>query len=347
MTTLDFEKLTGKSSTYIIAEAGVNHNGDIEKAEKLIDVAKNAGADAVKFQTFNAENLTSKEASKVDYQKEEDKDDGQYEMLKELELTKKNFEELKDYATEKNITFLSTPFEKRSADILENLGVEAFKIGSGEITNIPLLRHIAKKGKPIILSTGMSDLGEVEEAADVLKQENAEFVLLHCVSNYPTRPDEVNLRAMDTLKQAFDVPTGFSDHTTDTHIPVAAVARGARVIEKHFTLDKSLEGPDHKASLRPEELEEMIKEIRETEKALGDGVKKPVEGELQTSKEVRKSIVAGRTLKSGDVITEDKISVKRPAIGISPKHLEKVLGREAGEDIDEDEIITWGKLDGT
>ena len=345
MTTLDFEKLTGKTSTYIIAEAGVNHNGDMEKAKELIDVAKDAGADAVKFQTFNAEELASKEASKVDYQKEEDEDDGQYEMLKELELAKKNFEELKDYASEKNITFLSTPFEKRSADILEDLGVEAFKIGSGEITNTPLLRHIAKKDKPIILSTGMSDLGEVEDAVDVLKDENAEFVLLHCVSNYPTRPDEVNLRAMETLEQAFDVPTGFSDHTTDTHVPVAAVARGATIIEKHFTLDKSLEGPDHDASLNPEELEEMITKTRETEKALGNGVKKPAKREGKNKEAIRKGIVASEDIKKGEILEESKISIKRPAEGIKPKHLERIIGKEAKADIKSDKPIHWKDIE--
>jgi N,N'-diacetyllegionaminate synthase len=334
-----------KPDTYIIAEAGVNHNGDLEKAKELIDVAKDAGADAVKFQTFKAKELASKEASKVDYQKEENEEDSQYEMLKELELAKKNFEKLKDYASQKEITFLSTPFEKQSADILEDLEVKAFKIGSGEITNTPLLRHIAKKGKPIILSTGMSDLGEVEDAVDVLKEENAEFVLLHCVSNYPTRPKEVNLRAMDTLEQAFNVPTGFSDHTMDTHIPVAAVARGATVIEKHFTLDKSLEGPDHEASLNPEELEEFITKIRETEEALGTGVKKPAKREKNNKKAIRKGIVASKDIKKGESLEESKISIKRPAEGIKPKHLEQIIGKEAKADMKSDKPINWEDIE--
>jgi len=259
------DKLIGEEEPcFIIAEAGVNHNGSIELAKKLIDAAKDAGADAVKFQTFKTENVVVKDAQKAEYQKETTGEGSQYEMIKKLELTEEDFRELADYAKEKDIMFLSSPFDKESVDLLNELDVPAFKVGSGEITNLPLLRYIAKKEKPIILSTGMSTLGEIEEALDVIRSEGVEdIILLHCVSNYPARIEDVNLRALGTLKQAFKLPVGFSDHTLGITAPIAAVALGACVIEKHFTLDRNLPGPDHKASLEPEELKEMAKAIRE------------------------------------------------------------------------------------
>ena len=259
------DKLIGEEEPcFIIAEAGVNHNGSVELAKKLIDAAKDAGADAVKFQTFKAESVVVKDAQKAEYQKETTGEGSQYEMIKKLELTEEDFRELADYAKEKDIMFLSSPFDKESVDLLNELDVPAFKVGSGEITNLPLLRYIAKKEKPIILSTGMSTLGEIEEALDVIRSEGVEdIILLHCVSNYPARIEDVNLRALGTLKQAFKLPVGFSDHTLGITAPIAAVALGACVIEKHFTLDRNLPGPDHKASLEPEELKEMAKAIRE------------------------------------------------------------------------------------
>ena len=280
------DKLIGEEEPcFIIAEAGVNHNGSVELAKKLIDAAKDAGADAVKFQTFKAENVVVKDAQKAEYQKETTGEGSQYEMIKKLELTEEDFRELADYAKEKDIMFLSSPFDKDSIDLLNELDVPAFKVGSGEITNFPLLRYIAKKGKPIILSTGMSTLGEIEEALDVIRSEGVEDIaLLHCVSNYPARIEDVNLRAMGTLKQAFKLPVGFSDHTLGITAPIAAVALGACVIEKHFTLDRNLPGPDHKASLEADELKEMVKAIREVEKVLGNGIKRPTKEEEEIKK---------------------------------------------------------------
>jgi len=326
---------------FIIAEAGVNHNGDAGIAKKLIDVAKDAGADAVKFQTFKAENVVTKFAEKAEYQKETTREGSQYEMIKSLELSREDFRELADYAKKKDIMFLSSPFDKESVDLLYRLDMPAFKIGSGEITNFPLLRYIAKKGKPIILSTGMSTLGEVEEALDVFRKEGAEdVILLHCVSNYPASIEDVNLRAMETLKQAFKLPVGFSDHTLSIIIPVVATAMGAHVIEKHFTLDKNLPGPDHKASLEPKELKEMIKNIREVEKAMGDGIKRPTAEEEKIKKVARKSIVAKVDIPKGTVIKESMLGVKRPRTGIEPKYLKLVIGKKAKENIKKDEVIT-------
>jgi len=330
---------------FIIAEAGVNHNGDVETAKKLIEVAKDVGADAVKFQTFKAENVVTKFAEKAEYQKETTIESSQYEMIKSLELSREDFRELADYAKKKDIMFLSSPFDKESVDLLYRLNMSAFKIGSGEITNFPLLRYIAKKGKPIILSTGMSTLGEVEEALDVFRKEGAEdVILLHCISNYPARIEDVNLRAMKTLKQAFQVPVGFSDHTLSTIIPAVATAIGARIIEKHFTLDKNLPGPDHKASLEPKELKEMIKNIREVEKAMGDGIKRPTKEEKKIKETVRKSIVANTNISKGKIIEREMLSIKRPGTGLSPKYICEVVGRRAKKNIYRDEIISIDKI---
>jgi len=336
-------KLIGEEEPcFIIAEAGVNHNGSVELAKKLIDAAKDAGADAVKFQTFKAENVVVKDAQKAEYQKETTGEGSQYEMIKKLELTEEGFRELADYAEKKDIMFLSSPFDKESVDLLYELDVPAFKVGSGEITNFPLLRYIAKKRKPIILSTGMSTLGEIEEALDVIRSEGVEdIILLHCVSNYPARIEDVNLRAIETLKQAFKLPVGFSDHTLGIIVPIAAVALGACVIEKHFTLDRNLPGPDHRASLEPDELKEMVKAIREVEKALGNGIKKPTKEEEKIKKVARKSIVAKVDISKGAIITEDMLDVKRPGTGIEPKYLKFIIGRKAKEDIKKDDVIRF------
>ena len=340
-------KLIGEGEPcFIIAEAGVNHNGSVELAKKMIDAAKDAGADAVKFQTFKAENVVIEDAQKAEYQKETaSSEESQYGMLKKLELFEDDFEDLADYAGKRDIIFLSSPFDKESVDLLHELDVPAFKIGSGEITDFPLLRYIAKKEKPVILSTGMSILGEVEEALNVIRNEGAEdVILLHCVSNYPARIEEVNLRAMETLKQAFKIPVGFSDHTLGITVPIAAVALGACVIEKHFTLDKNLPGPDHKASLEPDELKGMVKGIRDAEKSLGNGVKKPTEDEEQVKKIARRSVIAKIDISEGTVITEDMLDVKRPGIGIEPKYLDMIAGRKVKRGIKYGELITFEKI---
>ena len=342
------DRLIGEGKPcFIIAEAGVNHNGSIKLAKKLIDAAKDAGADAVKFQTFKTEKIVIKNAEKAKYQKETTGvGESQYGMLKKLELTEEDFRELADHAKEKEILFLSSPFDKESVDLLYELDVPAFKIGSGEITNFPLLKHIAKKGKTIILSTGMATLGEVEEALNVIRSEGVEkVILLHCVSNYPARIEDVNLRAMETLKHAFKLPVGFSDHTLGITASIAAVALGACVIEKHFTLDRNLIGPDHKASLEPDELKEMVKTIRDVEKALGDWIKRPTINEEEIKKIARRSIIAKMDISEGTVITEDMLDIKRPGTGIEPKYFDFVIGMRAKKDIKKSDIVTWKMIE--
>ena len=333
-------KLIGEEEPcFIIAEAGVNHNGSVELAKKLIDIAKEAGADAVKFQTFKAENVVIKHAEKAEYQKTV-KEESQYEMIKKLELAEEDFEELADYAKEKGILFLSSPFDKESVDLLYELDVPAFKVASGEITNFPLLKHIAKKEKPIILSTGMATLGEVEDALNVIRSEGVkDVILLHCVSNYPAAMEDVNLRAIETLKQAFKIPVGFSDHTLGITASIAAVALGACVIEKHFTLDRNLPGPDHKASLEPDELKEMVKAIKDVGTALGEGIKRPTKEEEEIKKVARRSIVAKVDIPKGAIITEEMLDVKRPGTGIDPKYLSFIIGRKTNKDIKKDKIL--------
>ena len=340
------DKIIGEDEPcFIIAEAGVNHNGDIELAKELIDAARNAGADAVKFQTFKAEKVVTQNAEKAEYQKETTEKGSQYEMIKKLELTEEDFNDLANYTNKKNIVFLSSPFDKESVDLLDEINVPVFKVASGEITNFPLLTHIAKKEKPIIVSTGMTTLGEVEEALNVVRSEGVkEILLLHCVSDYPAKMKDVNLRAMETLKHAFKLPVGFSDHTLGITVPIAAVALGACVIEKHFTLDKNLPGPDHKASLEPNELKEMVKAIRNVEKALGDGIKRPTNNEDEVKGVVRRSIVAKVDIPDGTIITEDMIEVKRPATGIEPKYMKMVVGKRAKINIKKDDLIAWNGL---
>jgi N,N'-diacetyllegionaminate synthase len=328
---------------FIIAEAGVNHNGSIEVAKKMIEIAKECGVDAIKFQTFKAENLVSKNAKKAEYQqKNTNKNETQFEMIKKLELSFGDFKELKNYCEEIGIMFLSTPFDFESIDFLDNLGLEIFKIPSGEITNLPYLRKIGKLRKKVILSTGMADLGEIEDALDVLinagtKREN--ITILHCNTEYPTPYEDVNLLAMNTIREAFKVNVGYSDHTLGIEVPIAAVALGAKVIEKHFTLDKNMLGPDHKASLEPNELKEMIKAIRNIEMALGNGIKKPSKSELKNKEIARKSIVAKKDIKKGEVFSEDNLTVKRPGNGISPMRWNEIIGKIANKNYKKDELI--------
>jgi len=332
-----------KKGVFIIAEAGVNHNGDVNLAYKLIDEAKEAGADAVKFQTFKAEKVLSKYTKMADYQKKNlGKEVSQIEMVKSLELSYNDFEKLKNYCDEKGIIFLSSPFDKESVDFLDKL-VPYYKIPSGEIVNYPYLKHIASKNKPIIMSTGMANLSNVEKALDTIYSVNntVEIYLLHCTTNYPCPYDEVNLKAMLTLKEVFKLPVGYSDHTLGIEVPIAAVAIGAQIIEKHFTLDKNLLGPDHKASLEPNELKAMVNAIRNIEKALGNGIKKPNKSEKEIEKVVRKKLVATRDIKSGETISEKDIAIKRSNIGLSPDFLEVIIGKKIIKNIKEDEGFTW------
>ncbi|MCM1217008.1 MAG: N-acetylneuraminate synthase [Lachnospiraceae bacterium] len=329
------------SKVFVIAEAGVNHNGDIKIAKQLIDEASAAGADAVKFQTFKAEKLVCKNAQKAEYQLETtDKAETQFDMLKKLELTEQMHKELLEYCDKKRIMFLSTPFDIDSIKFLSQLGVQIFKIPSGEITNLPYLREIARQQKRVILSTGMSNMDEVKVAVDVLKDNGAEDVtLLHCNTQYPTPVSDVNLLAMVKMHEELEIPVGYSDHTQGIEIPIAAAALGAVVIEKHFTLDKNMEGPDHKASLEPRELKQMVEGIRKIEQALGNGIKEVSKSEKGNVNIVRKSIVAAVNIKKGERFTETNLTTKRPGNGISPMRWDEVIGLVADRDYDADEMI--------
>jgi N,N'-diacetyllegionaminate synthase len=332
--------------TFIIAEAGVNHNGSLDLAIQLIDAAKTSGADAVKFQTFRADLLATRTAHKAAYQDRTiAKEESQFEMLRRLELDAEAHERLIEHCTEAGIQFLSSPFDLQSADLLAAMNLRIYKIPSGEITNVPFLKHIARKGKPIILSTGMSTLGEVEEAIHVLQEAGAqELTLLHCVTEYPAPYDEVNLRAMRTLREAFGLPVGYSDHTPGIEIAVAAVALGAVVIEKHFTIDRSFPGPDHAASLEPAELQQMVTSIRHVEDALGTGIKKPAKCEEPNISVARKSVVAARALPAGHKLEEADMDIKRPGNGLAPKSLPFLIGRTLRVGLGEDETIHWDHL---
>ena len=333
-------KLAGREigpgrACFIIAEAGVNHNGDLSLARRLVDAAARAGADAVKFQTFKAERLVAPGAPKAGYQLERtDAAESQLEMLRRLELSEEAHLELLEHCRQSGLVFLSSPFDQESADLLESLGVPAFKIPSGEIINLPFLAHVARKGRPMIVSTGMAFLGEVEAAVRTIESEGCrDFVLLHCVSNYPADPAEVNLSAMRTMAEAFGAPVGYSDHTTGHEAPLAAAALGAAVIEKHFTLDRNMEGPDHSASLEPEELAGLVRGIRTVEAALGHGRKEPAPSEADTAAAARKSLVAARDIPAGARLTEDLIAVRRPGTGLPPAMLAYGLGRTVRESI--------------
>lgn len=328
---------------FIIAEAGVNHNGDINTAKKLIDIACDAGADAVKFQTFKAENLVTKNAVKAEYQKEIiGSDVSQLEMLKKLEISQSFHKELTEYSKSKGIIFLSSSFDLESMDLLIGLGLDIFKIPSGEITNLPYLRKVGSLGKQIIMSTGMANLDEIKTALDILISSGtnkANIIILHCNSEYPTPFEDANILAMSTIRDKFDVKVGYSDHTLGIEASIAAVALGAIVIEKHFTLDKGMSGPDHKASLDPKELESMVKAIRNIEKGLGNGIKKVTPSEAKNKSIVRKSIVASKDIKKGDIFSKNNIAAKRPGMGISPMEWSKVIGKTAKKPFRVDEPI--------
>ena len=331
-------------SIFIIAEAGVNHNGSIDLAKKLIDAAVDAKVDAVKFQTFKTENLVCKDAKKAKYQKEntDKENESQYEMIKKLELDIESHKELISYCREKNIMFLSTPFDLDSIKLLDGLGLEIFKIGSGEITNLPYLREIGKLGKKVILSSGMSTIYEIKDALDILTKAGTKkesIAILHANTQYPTPMEDVNLRAMQTIKETLKVEIGYSDHTLGIEVPTAAAALGAAVIEKHFTLDKNMEGPDHKASLEPNELKAMVKAIRNIELALGSDIKRPSPSEQENIAIARKSIVAKREIKKGELFSEDNLAVKRPGNGMNPMKWDEVIGTFSAKDYKEDELI--------
>jgi N-acetylneuraminate synthase len=333
-------------SVFIIAEAGVNHNGSLDLALQLVDAAKASGADAVKFQTFRADLLATRSAHKAPYQERTtEKTESQFEMLQRLQLDAAAHRRLIDYCRQVGIQFLSSPFDMQSADLLETMNAALYKVPSGEITNLPFLQHIARKHRPMILSTGMSTLGEVEEAVQVILAEGAkQLTLLHCVTEYPAPYEQVNLRAMQTLKLAFGMPVGYSDHTPGSEIAIAAVAMGAEVIEKHFTLDRSLPGPDHHASLEPVELEQMVMAIRHVESALGTGIKAPAACELPNISVARKSVVAARALPKGHQFSTGDLDIKRPGSGLAPKLLPALIGRTLRVSVEKDEIIHWDHL---
>jgi N-acetylneuraminate synthase len=331
---------------FIIAEAGVNHNGDVELARRLVDVAVEAGADAVKFQTFRAEQLVTPDAPKANYQLQATSGaESQFEMLRRLELSPEAHRELFKYCRQRGILFMSAPFDEECADFLEDLGMLVYKIPSGEITNLPFLAHVARKGKPIIVSTGMSTMDEVKVAVRTIeKAGNKNFVLLHCVSAYPANPADANLQAMHTMSTEFNVPVGYSDHTPGIEVALAAVALGACVIEKHITLDRSLPGPDHQASLEPDELGVLVRGVRSVEKALGHGRKEPAPSEADIAAVARKSLVAARDIPPGTVLAEDDVAIKRPGTGLSPALRHRLVGRTARTDIAAGTVLTWELL---
>jgi len=329
--------------TIIIAEAGVNHNGSMVSAKKLVDVAADAGADYVKFQTFKADTLVTQSAEKAEYQKIiTDKSESQFEMIKKLELDKSAHDELIKHCEEKGIRFLSAAFDHDSIELLADLNIPLYKIPSGEITNLPYLRHIGRMGKPIILSTGMSTLEEVQKALNVLLESGVEkekITILHCNTEYPTPMEDVNLKAMLTIREELGVNIGYSDHTLGIEVPIAAVAMGATVIEKHFTLDRTLTGPDHAASLEPHELKSMVTAIRNIKKAMGDGIKKPSPSETRNIPIARKSIVAKKPIKKGERYSEENITVKRPGTGISPIEWDNIINQKSIKDFIIDDLI--------
>ncbi len=329
--------------TIIIAEAGVNHNGDLQLAKKLVDAATEAGADVIKFQTFQASQLATEHAEQAVYQQKAlDNSEGQLAMLKRLELQPEQHSELIDYCQEQNIEFLSTAFDMSSIELLASLKLKLWKVPSGEITNLPYLRQIGCHGQPVILSTGMANLGEIEAALEVLEKAGTprcQITMLHCTTEYPAPPEEVNLRAIHTIAQAFGVAVGYSDHTDGIAVPIAAVAMGATVLEKHLTLDRNLPGPDHNASLEPDQFAAMVQGIRTIEQALGNGVKRPTLSEQANLPVVRKSLVAARPIRAGEVFSEVNLTAKRPGTGISPMHWDDWIGRKALRDFSSDELI--------
>jgi N-acetylneuraminate synthase len=343
---IDGRKIGSGYPCFIIAEAGVNHNGDMKLARDLIDAAVEAGADAVKFQTFRAEQVSSASAPKADYQRQaSDPGESQLDMLQHLELTPEAHLELQKYCRQRGILFLSTPFDEDSADLLDELGVPLFKIGSGEVTNGPFLEYVARKAKPVILSTGMSYLSEIDRAVRVIRSSDCDrLILLHCVSNYPADPADVNLRAIQTLALAFDVIVGYSDHTPGIECALGAVALGAAVIEKHLTIDRDLPGPDHKASMEPREIMALVQGVRTLESALGDGVKILAPFEANVRKVARRSLVLKHDIKAGDLIEASMLTAVRPAGGIDPYLMEFVVGHRAKHSMKAGQMLTWQDL---
>ena len=329
---------------FIIAEAGVNHNGKMELAYKLVDAAKEAGVDAVKFQIFKSEKLISRSTKMADYQKENLKENiSQLDMVKKLELSYEDFIKINEYCKEKGIMFMATPFDNDSLDFLvDTLKVDVLKIGSGDLNNYPFLEKVALKNKEIILSTGMSNLSDIEGALDFISQyTDKEVKVLHCTTNYPCPMDEVNLKAMNTIKDAFQVAVGYSDHTLGIEVPIAAVALGAEIIEKHFTLDKTMEGPDHVASLEPDELKEMTRTIRNIERALGSGIKKPNKSEVKIQSIVKRKIVLAKDVETNHVLTEDDLEYKRCENGIDSKYYKSIIGKKVKRKIEADSPLMW------
>lgn len=330
----------------IIAEAGVNHNGNLETALKMVDVAKNFGADIIKFQTGVLDLVVSKYAPKAEYQKRETgADESQKEMGKSITLPLEAFEVIRNHCNEVGIEFLSTPFDVVSIDYLHGLGIRLWKVPSGEITNLPYLEKIAATGMDVILSTGMSTMEEIEAALNLLRDKGAgKITLLHCTTEYPAPLNDVNLKAMLTLKEKFGVEVGYSDHTKGIEVSLAAVAMGASVIEKHFTLDRNMEGPDHKASLEPDEFAQLVRSVRNVECALGNGIKEPKESEIPNKIVARKSLIAKTDIKKGDIFSTDNLTTKRPGNGISPMRWYEIIGKSAKRDYEEDELIDMGEL---
>ena len=333
-------------SVYIIAEIGVNHDGNMDIARKMIDIAKKSGVNAVKFQNFKADLLCIKDLDKEEYQKEACGDDGnQYEMLNKLEISEEDTVNLKKYTEGMGLDFISTPYDRESVDILERVGVKRYKIGSGEISDLPFLEYIVKSRKPIILSTGASTLQEVKEAVQLIKLYCNDLTLLHCTSCYPTSFTDVNLNVMITLMNNFGLPVGYSDHTEGVSVAAASVALGAKVIEKHFTLDKGCPGPDHKASVNPEELLLLVRTIREVEMAMGGFHKKPCDSEQETISLGRRSIISFKNISKGHIITENDLIIKRPGYGIQPGQLQTIIGKRAKHDISKDILLSYDDLE--
>lgn len=332
---------------FIIAEAGVNHNGDLALAKELIDVAAEAGADAIKFQTFKAHRVVGSDAPKPEYQKQStDPGESQLEMLRRLELPEAAYEKLSHLCSKRNLIFLSTPFDRKSVDLLVALDMPALKIPSGEITNWPFLDYVSRQGEPLILSTGMSYMSEVKDAVRIIRLAGCmDLVLLHCVSNYPAQPQDVNLKAMKAMEELFHVPVGYSDHTPGIEVALASVAMGASVIEKHFTLDKGLPGPDHRASLDPRELEGLVRTIRKMETAIGNGLKEPASSEQDNRTIVRRSLFSSREISKGTVLTAGMLEALRPGTGIPPSRMAEVVGRKAGRHLSREHMLAWGDLE--
>ncbi len=332
---------------FIIAEAGVNHNGQLDLAFQLVDKAVEIGADCVKFQTFKTENIVTKTSPKANYQMlVTDKSESQFDMLKKLELQKEDFKKIKAYCTQKGIQFLSTPYNPEDADLLNDLGVEAFKIASGQLVELPFLKHVARFGKQMIISTGMANLSEVFAAVQAIRSVgNNDIIVLQCNTDYPSKIEDTNIKAMITMRDAIGVRVGYSDHVPNNYACYSAVALGAEVIEKHFTLDKNMEGPDHSCSLEPTEFKELIEGVRNVEKCLGTGIKTPSQSEINNTYGMRRSLVARTDLQSGTVLEEKHFGFKRPANGLSPNYLETLIGKKLKKDIAQDEAFTFDSIE--